>query len=730
MATLVLGALGTVFGGPLGGAIGALAGRQIDGAIIGSGSRDGPRLKDLALTTSSYGTPIAKHYGRMRTAGTIIWATDLQENRDSTGGGKGKPKTTSYSYSSSFAVAIASRPIAGIGRIWADGNLLRGAAGDLKVGGSLRIYEGYGNQDQDPLLASALGPDCPAFRYCAYAVFEGLQLEDFGNRIPALTFEVIADEGELSLHDIVDPLVPGAQSELGLAQVSGISYEGGSLRGTLGVIDYLYPSVSDSSGNGFTLSGSATNDIAPIQLPHSAAAWEEGDFGGTEGLSRERRPGKDNQPNAIRYYDTGRDYQIGVQRPEGRANSAGNDVLEFPGALGADSARNLVNSAAARAQWAPDRLRWRIAELDTSLVPGAIVQAPGIEGSWILMGWEWRERGIELELQRKSPVEPSAFSEGSGPGDSGSPALPYDLVPSPTQLYAFELPWEGVGNPYEPTVYAAIAGSNPAWGGSSLFSDNAGQLVPIGPSGRSQSTMGELQTALPSSPALLLEEFASVDVRVEHSAMIFESTSKTAISQGANRLLVGNEILQFMSAQQLSEADWRLTGLLRGRAGTEASAFIGHSAGSQIVLLDGNLVAIPAAQLPSGQGTTIAAIGKGDDEAVLAVIGNSGASSRPLVPVHPRTTSLPSGDLHLCWTRRSRGSWPWLDNVDMPLNEETESYRVGIGDPDFPLIHWITESPNIELSQSDLGGFSGSQIWVRQVGRIGQSDPLLLTQIL
>ena len=51
------------------------------------------------------------------------------------GGGKGKPKVTTYSYTASFAVALASRPIAGIGRIWADGNLLRGAAGDLKTGG-------------------------------------------------------------------------------------------------------------------------------------------------------------------------------------------------------------------------------------------------------------------------------------------------------------------------------------------------------------------------------------------------------------------------------------------------------------------------------------------------------------------------------------------------------------------------------------------------------------------
>ncbi len=37
MATILFGALGTLVGGPIGGAIGALAGRQADALIIGGG---------------------------------------------------------------------------------------------------------------------------------------------------------------------------------------------------------------------------------------------------------------------------------------------------------------------------------------------------------------------------------------------------------------------------------------------------------------------------------------------------------------------------------------------------------------------------------------------------------------------------------------------------------------------------------------------------------------------
>ena len=116
MATLILSAAGTAVGGPIGGAVGALLGRAIDSSVIGAPPREGPRLSELAVTTSSYGQPIPRVFGTMRLPGSIIWATDLRESSE-TSGGKGQPKTTTYSYATSFAVALSSRPVAAIGRV-------------------------------------------------------------------------------------------------------------------------------------------------------------------------------------------------------------------------------------------------------------------------------------------------------------------------------------------------------------------------------------------------------------------------------------------------------------------------------------------------------------------------------------------------------------------------------------------------------------------------------------
>ena len=143
MATLVLSTAGHIIGGPVGGAIGAIIGQQIDQNILFKPKgRRGPRLGDLAVQTSSYGTAIPKLFGTMRVAGTVIWATDLREESTKTGGGKGKPKTTAYSYSVSFAVLLSARAIRGVKRIWADGNLLRGAAGDFKTETGFRLHKG------------------------------------------------------------------------------------------------------------------------------------------------------------------------------------------------------------------------------------------------------------------------------------------------------------------------------------------------------------------------------------------------------------------------------------------------------------------------------------------------------------------------------------------------------------------------------------------------------------
>lgn len=728
MATLVLGALGTLIGGPIGGAIGALAGRGIDGSLIGSGGRrEGPRLRDLAITTSSYGQPIARHYGRMRVAGSVIWATDLVENSETSGGGKGKPKTTNYSYSSSFAVALSSRPIASVGRVWADGNLLRGTGGDLKASGSLRVHTGHGDQMRDPLIAAAQGSACPAFRNLAYVVFEDLELADFGNRIPVLSFEVFADPGGVALGDVVlgDLREPGVTAGVALDGLAGFSCEGGSLRADLETIDTLFPLACDAGGDGLTIGSGAPDAASAPALPPPVAALDEEEFGARGGFLRERDAAADDGPDAVRYYDLQRDFQPGLQRREGAAVRAGSRTLDFPGTLSAGGARERITAAGQRARWLRDRIAWRIAELDPAVRPGRLVRLPGIDGVWRVAEWEWRERGVELALVRHP-----AMAIAAAPGEAGEPGLPPDTFPWPTDLRAFELPWDGIGDPSTPAVFAAASAEDSDWRGAALYAERQGVLEPLGTTGRARSVGGALAAALPGSPALILERQAMLSLDLTGADQELVPATTEALTAGANRLLVGDEILQFVQATREGEHRWLLRGLLRGRGGTERAAQAGHAAGTRATLLDARLVPL---QLEAPDGTpadAVAAIGRAEDAPVVAPIENAGATRRPLAPVHPHAAIDAAGALTLGWMRRARGAWGWPDGIDAPLVEEAERYRIGIGPADAPVASWTVAEPALSIAPGDLAPIAaahpGAPVWVRQIGSFAASDPLHL----
>ncbi|MCB1380419.1 MAG: host specificity protein, partial [Alphaproteobacteria bacterium] len=194
MASVVLSVVGGAIAGPIGAAVGSVVGAVVDSLLVSAltptQKAEGQRLSDIKITSATEGIAIPRVYGRARMGGNIIWATDFREEKHTTksGGGKGGGggvETTEYLYFASFAVALCEGPIAGIGRIWADGK-------EFKVKGAVyRVHKGTETQAPDTLIQAKMGTgNAPAYRGVAYIVFDDLPLQKFGNRIPQLTFEV------------------------------------------------------------------------------------------------------------------------------------------------------------------------------------------------------------------------------------------------------------------------------------------------------------------------------------------------------------------------------------------------------------------------------------------------------------------------------------------------------------------------------------------------------------
>lgn len=191
-------------GGRILSAVGRRVGKEADEAIGFSPSSDpadGPRLESLRMQDSRYGAGIPKTFGRARVAGNVIWVSDLIEtaHEDSSSGGKGGAvggilggnSRTTYTYSVHCAIAVAAGEIGGIASIWADSKVIYSdGIWDAGVVAGASVYCGTSAQAADPLLQSWTGADTPAYRGVAYVVLESLQLREFGNRLPNLTFEI------------------------------------------------------------------------------------------------------------------------------------------------------------------------------------------------------------------------------------------------------------------------------------------------------------------------------------------------------------------------------------------------------------------------------------------------------------------------------------------------------------------------------------------------------------
>jgi hypothetical protein len=678
MATLVLTTAGQLVGGPVGGALGAVLGQAIDGRLFAPKARHGPRLGDLSVQTSSYGSQIPKLFGTLRVAGTVIWATGLKEDRHRSGGGKGRATTIEYSYSADFAVALSARKIRGVGRIWADGKLLRGAGGDFKSRTGFRLYKGDEDQDVDPLIASVEGiGEAPAYRGIAYAVFEGFELADYGNRIPSLTFEVEADEAPVSVAQIASEL--SDWDVLGGDSVAPLGYAaaGDSVRSAIETLTDLEPlSLRQVGGRLVVTNGQGESPEAIV------AGDVASESGGTGGRSEWRRGSGDAVAGeaSLAYYEPARDYQTGLQRAVRPGGGAACDRRSVAAALDAGVAKRLAELRLAAA-WAGRRTaKVHLPYARCRLAAGTAVTVEGLTGLWRVARYTLERMVFSLDLIGIARTMPAAAPAAS----AGRPAEQPDLIVGSTTLVVFDSALGAEDLPLTPTLVVAAAGASDGWRRASIEAsfDGGASWAAAGDTA-SSAVIGTLLSAPGAAGPALLDLRNSFEVELLNEEMWLESRSDAALASGANLAFVGGELLQFGDAQAVAPRWFRLSRLLRGRRGSEWAAG-SHLPGEAFVLVDPTaLVSVEAKPAALGSQARVMASGVGDDQPSLAEAELTGEALRPPSPVHLRAEKRSGGDVAITWARRSRSGWDWLSGSDTPLGEESESYRITISGTGF-----------------------------------------------
>jgi len=698
MASVVLTVVGTAIGGPVGGLIGGLVGQRVDQAIFGStNSRtiEGGRIKDLTVQTSAYGEPVLRVYGTMRLPGNVIWSSGLKETRSEnteSGGGKGSQQnvtTVTYSYSASFAVALSGRKISDVGRVWADGKLLRDAAGNIAVGGEMRIYHGAGLQKADPMIEATEGlANVNGFTDLAYVVFENLALAEYANRIPNLTFEVIADEGgEILLSSIVADI----------CQLSHVqSYEASDLNQMVG--GYMIPGPMKSRA--------ALEELAQIyhfdvieqednllfrrlgRLPDAAIvpsdlAQSSQGAGSSDKIILTRQQDLElPREIGLSYIDPDRDYQTGHQRAR-RLNVASDIVRQsaLPLVISSGQAKSVSEVQLDLAWYGRETVNFSLPYKYADLVPGDIVTLTigQDEQDFLLQETEIGPQGVNCQAVKfsKERLDRNSIAD-SGP----VPGQQVEALAA-SQFFHLDMPTITGENVTSPVFLWSAGAGTGKWAGAGLFiSRDNDQTYSQLDFTASDAISGAVENILSDGPTAYWDYGNDLLVSLDNPAHGLFGATSDAVLNGANIAWVGGEIIQFQQAVPELDGRYRLTGLLRGRRGTERKTS-GHGPSEVFVLLTPAAIGAAAmnfSDIGLSHYFKVVTSGALVEDAVAENHVFGAAILKPFSPVHAKGWRDGAGTLALTWIRRSRVGGDWMDNADVPLGELYEKYDIEILD--------------------------------------------------
>lgn len=299
--------------------------------------------------------------------------------------------------------------------------------------------------------------------------------------------------------------------------------------------------------------------------------------------------------------------------------------------------------------------------------------------------------------------EPGTTLPGGGViSDPGETVLEILDIPS--------LPGDAESSGY---VRYAGCGTVEAWRGAVLFRSQDGGVSYEEIASLSGAVMGYAVMALASGPTDIFDGENTVTVNITGSGEL-EGMSELAILNGANAAVLGEEIIQFKTATLVSEGQYVLSGLLRGRLGTEY-AVAGHSAGERFVLLDSRVVRQAQANGWIGIARMYKGVSVGHtlSQTEAESFTYQGRGLKPFAPVHVRGVRDGSDNLTISWVRRARVNGGWQDFVEVPLDEAVEGYEVDIMDG-AEVVRTITglSVPSAEYSAAeqvaDFGSVQGS----------------------
>lgn len=557
---------------------------------------------------------------------------------------------------------------------------------------SVTFYPGSTTQIADSLIEAYEGVGTvPGYRGLCYVVLERFFLNDYGNRVPQMSFVV-----EASPTETISTTIAGIMLEAGR---SGGDYDVTGLSGS--VIAFEAAGVQDSLQSmhplimAYDILGQETAGVIRffhrknatiIEVPWDRLSCREDGNDPSHRSLTETKSSDIKLPRAVtvKYIDPLSDNQVGSQR-ERRQQSAVDETFEVdvtPLALNATDARALCR----RLLWTTVNDQGRVEfclpyhYLDAQ--ENDIIRTISPAGEIYDLLLHRLDLGQNFVIDIEATIEIQEILTQTGEAEAPGSAIRGAIVyPADVTGMIFDLAMVRDSTVFDgPTLGAGCCVTDPDghFGGCNLYESYDGTNYHLLRQLTQEARMGYAQTVLADAATDSWDGTSTVDIEILRGTL--SSSTDADVLAGANRMKVGDEIIGFVYATLISERVYRLSKLLRGLRNTEL-ATDDHVLGEECMLLTGSgFLLIDLDHAAIGQTRYYRFVGGSqalsDAETITYEI--TGQSLRPFSPVNVTAVREIIGDVTIEWARRTRLVANTLGDGILPLGEVFERFEVDI----------------------------------------------------
>ena len=680
MASILLPLLGT---NPYTRAALAIAGSLIDQQIFATNTtQTSGKVSDLQMQTSSLGANIVKGWGKSRITGNVIWGTKFVEHTSTSsqggkGGGGSSVTTTSYSYSVSFCVQICEGPIVGISDVWADGNDLDLASLDYT------LYTGTESQGVDPFMSGIEGEGkVPAYRGTAYIVVKNLDLTSYGNRIPSLSFVVQFPSNNLAqvITDISAEAGVDA-SVLDVTDLTALTIEGFTVNGSKSFRSQIEELQTVKVFDGIEIDGKVVFKRRSFNNVISVKEEEMGAYESSKPSEPRQSTRKYDMelPRAIKltYPSSDNDYQTGVAPAFRQLTQSVSEASISTNVVMSDAEARVVVETRLYELW----MNRTTHELTLSnkfafVRPSDILELvlPSVTKLAIVTKTSYGMPGMtkiaatdidSVTYKTTTRNVDVGITKTSDPATAISP-------------YFLDIPRLPMDTSSDAHMYIAVTATT-FYGANVFKSIDNGVTWTYFSQVLANATVGICSTLLGSGIVHQWDNKNTLTVVLSNGTL--ESRSEIDVLNGYNAAMIGNEIIQYKTATMTAANTYILSGLLRGRNGTEHYTNT-HVSNEPFIALAASTINSLTVTTSEWYKNLMFRIGPKNLPVTDPLYQNYVVTSQANIMLPWSVCQVQgtrnSGDLTLTWIRRTRGDGTWKDYAEVPLTETTERYEIDI----------------------------------------------------